>query len=80
MDICTLKSGLEVTSAVLAVGAALWWFTAAWVGFSRLSLDNIEQLQWKQALFNSVAASCAGGAAICQFITTTLLPVCRAFS
>lgn len=80
MDVCTLKSGLEVTSAVFAIGAALWWFMAAWVGFSKLSLDNIEQLQWKQALFNAVAASCAGGAAICQFITSTLLPVCRAFS
>jgi hypothetical protein len=70
MNVCALKTGMEISSAVFAIAAALWWFAAAWVGFTRLSLDNIEHLQWKQALFNAIAASLAGAAAIFQFAST----------
>jgi hypothetical protein len=31
MNMCTLKSVLEVLTALSAIGAAGWWFAAAWI-------------------------------------------------
>lgn len=69
MDICTVKNLLEVLTALFAAGAACWWFAAAWAGwFPYVSKPwgEIERYMKWQAMFNGIAATCAGIAAIMQ--------------
>jgi hypothetical protein len=82
MEICDVKRLLEVLTAVLALGAAGWWFAAAWAGwFSYLytPVGLIERYLKRQAVFNAIAATCAGIAALMQLVVSAYLPVCRAF-
>lgn len=82
MDICVLKYWLEVIAAILAFAAAVWWFAAAWAGrgsFMNTPIGHIDRIQWRQALRNAIAASCAGLAAIIQLYVIWQMPVCRAF-
>jgi hypothetical protein len=66
--ICTLKSVLEVLTALFSIGAAGLWFASAWTGkdalftpIGRASLVRlIDRIQTRQARFNALAASCAG--------------------
>jgi hypothetical protein len=81
MDICVLKHVFEILVAIFSLGAAGFWFGAAWV--SRVSIFGdpmrlVEIAGRRQALLNGVAASCAGIAALLQLIITWM-PVCRAF-
>jgi hypothetical protein len=82
---CTLKHWLEVSSPILALLAAFFWFGSAWAGwfpFISTPWGDIQRYQKWQAIFNGIAAACAGVAALMQFATTThyFFPVCRAFS
>jgi hypothetical protein len=79
MFVCELKTVLETLTAVFAIGAAGWWFAAAWVSRSAVTWANQNTVQRQQAIYNGIAASCAGTAAILQLITTSFMPLCRAF-
>lgn len=79
MTVCTIKSVLEVLTALFAIGAAGWWFAAAWVSRLPPTWASLDSVARKQAIYNGVAASCAGLAAILQLVTTAFMPVCRAF-
>lgn len=78
--ICNLKTIFEVLAALLAIGAAGWWFAAAWVSRLPPTWDGLNTVARKQAIYNGIAATCAGLAAILQLISTAFMPVCRAFS
>jgi hypothetical protein len=78
--VCELKTALEVLTALLAIAAAGWWFAAAWVSRSPPTWDSLDRVARLQAIFNGIAALCAGVAAILQLITTAFMPVCRAFA
>jgi hypothetical protein len=82
MDICAVKKLLEVLTTLFAAGAAGWWFAAAWAGWfpygSTLSGEIERYMKW-QAMFNGIAATCAGIAALMQLAVTAYFPVCRAF-
>jgi hypothetical protein len=80
MFVCELKTVLETLTAVFAIGAAGWWFAAAWVSRLPPTWDSLNTVARKQAIYNGIAASCAGTAAILQLMTTAFMPVCRAFS
>jgi hypothetical protein len=80
MFVCELKTVLETLTAVFAIGAAGWWFAAAWVSRLPPTWASLNTVARKQAIYNGIAASCAGSAAILQLITTAFMPVCRAFS
>jgi hypothetical protein len=80
MSICDLKHTFEVLAALGALAAASWWFAAAWVTRGASTYANIDRIQRRQAIYNGIAASCAGIAAILQLVTTAFMPVCRAFS
>ena len=77
--VCEMKTVFEVLTALLAIGAAGWWFAAAWSSRGPLTMDNMEAIQRKQTIYNGIAATCAGLAAILQLTTTAFMPVCRAF-
>jgi len=79
MTVCSIKDILEVLTAILAIGAAGWWFAAAWVSRGAPTFENLDRVQHQQAIFNGIAATCAGLAAILQLVTTAFMPVCRAF-
>jgi hypothetical protein len=82
MDICALKSVFEVLAAVFSIGAAGFWFGAAWASrgsFRDTPMVRLDQAGKQQTLFNGIAASCAGIAALLQ-LTITWMPVCRAFA
>jgi hypothetical protein len=78
--ICLVKTIFEVLTALFAIGAAGWWFGAAWVSRGDVTYANQNDIQRKQAIYNGIAATCAGLAALLQLITTAFMPVCRAFS
>jgi hypothetical protein len=78
--VCGLKSTFEILTAVLAISAAGWWFAAAWVSRLPPTWASLNTVARKQAIYNGIAASCAGLAALLQLITTAIMPVCRAFS
>jgi len=80
MLVCELKTVLEILTAMLAIGAAGWWFAAAWVSRLPPTWDSLNTVARKQAIYNGIAATCAGLAATLQLITTAFMPVCRAFS
>ena len=80
MLVCELKTALEILTAIFAIGAAGWWFAAAWVSRLPPTWDSLNTVARKQAIYNGIAASCAGLAATLQLITTAFMPVCRAFS
>jgi hypothetical protein len=77
--VCQLKTMFEVLTAVLAIGAAGWWFAAAWVSRQPPTWASLDTVARKQAIYNGIAAMCAGLAAILQLVTTAFMPVCRAF-
>jgi hypothetical protein len=77
--ICTFKTVMEILTAAFALGAAGWWFAAAWVSRSPPTWENLNRVARLQAIYNGIAASCAGLAAILQLIITAFMPVCRAF-
>jgi hypothetical protein len=77
--ICTLKTLMEILTAALALGAAGWWFAAAWVSRLPPTWADLNRIAKFQAIYNGIAASCAGLAAILQLIITGFMPVCRAF-
>lgn len=82
MEVCDVKKLLEVLTAVFALGAAAWWFAAAWAAwfpYFHTPFALMERYQRWQALFNGTAAACAGIAAIMQLVVSTYMPVCRAF-
>ncbi len=79
MTICNVKSVLEVLAAILAISAAGWWFSAAWISRGAPTWENMNRIQRQQAIFNGIAATCAGIAAMLQLVTTAFMPVCRAF-
>ena len=67
---------------MFALGAAAWWFAAAWAAwfpYFHTPFALMERYQRWQALFNGTAAACAGIAAIMQLVVSTYMPVCRAF-
>jgi hypothetical protein len=78
--VCGLKTTFEILTAVLAISAAGWWFAAAWVSRGDVTYANQNKVVHQQAIYNGIAASCAGLAAILQLITTAFMPICRAFS
>lgn len=77
--ICELKTIFEVLAALLAIAAAGWWFGAAWVSRLPPTWASLDTVARKQAIYNGIAATCAGVAAILQLIITAFMPVCRAF-
>jgi hypothetical protein len=82
MEICDVKHLLEVSTAVLAFIAAVSWFLAAWAGwfsYVHTPIGLIERYVRWQALFNAIAAMCAGAAALMQLTVSAYMPVCRAF-
>lgn len=83
MNICDLKHGLEILSAVLAFMAAASWFVAAWAGrgsFTNTPIGDLDRSFRRQAKFNAIAAFSAGCAAILQYVVVTHMPICRAFA
>ena len=68
MPVCELKTVLEILTAMLAIGAAGWWFAAAWVSRLPPTWDSLNTVARKQAIYNGIAASCAGLAATLQLI------------
>ncbi len=81
MTICTLKSVFEVLVGLFALGAAGWWFAAAWIGrgsFPKTMIADFDHKQRLQARYNAIAAACAGFAAL-LLIAVVYMPVCRAF-
>ena len=60
-------------------GAAGWWFAAAWLSRSPSTWDSISRVAKLQAIYNGIAATCAGFAALLQLVVTGFMPVCRAF-
>jgi hypothetical protein len=83
VEICDVKKLLEVLTAILAVGAACSWAVVAWYGwfdFLQTVMAKVERYLKFQAIFNAIAAACAGAAAIMQLVTTAYMPVCRAFA
>jgi hypothetical protein len=76
---CEFKTIFEVLTASFAIGAAGWWFAAAWVPRLPPTWDNLNRVARQQATYNGIAAFCAGLAAVLQLITTAFMPVCRAF-
>jgi hypothetical protein len=80
MNICTLKSVLEILTGIFALAAAGWWFAAAWVSRLPPTWDSLNSVARKQTICNGIAATCAGLAAIFQLVATSFMPVCRAFS
>ena len=81
MTICDVKSAFEIVSAVLAFGAATFWFWASWISrgsFLATPLADLDRTLKLQARYNAVAATCAGLAAVLQIVVTRM-PVCRAF-
>jgi len=79
MTVCNVKTLFEILTAILAIGAAVWWFAAAWVSRLPPAWDTLNTVARKQAVCNGIAATCAGLAAILQLLTTAFMPVCRAF-
>ena len=79
MTVRDSKSAFEVLTAILAISAAGWWFAAAWVSRLPPTWESMNTVARKQAIYNGIAATCAGFAAILQLVTTAFLPVCRAF-
>jgi hypothetical protein len=83
MTICVFKHGCEIASAVLAFAAAASWFYASWIGrasFLKTAIDDFDQILRAQARYNSIAALCAGVAALLQIWTIGFAPACRAFA
>jgi hypothetical protein len=81
MSICTVKPWFEVLVAVLALGAAGWWFAASWIArgsFLQTVIAEFDRIQRLQARFNAIAAACAGLSALLQLAIANM-PVCRAF-
>ena len=87
MDICTLKSALEVLTPVLALGAAVAWAATAWIGrgtfgqgpMGRETLrSRLDSVLTSQARYHALAATCAFLAAVMQLVVTYFMPVCRA--
>jgi hypothetical protein len=77
MDICNVKLGCDIMSAVSALAAVVLGFYASWIGF-RTSISIFDKNS--QVLVTSLAAFCAGLAALLQIIVTAFMPVCRAFA
>jgi hypothetical protein len=81
MTICEFKHCCEIASAVLALVAAASWFYASWIGRgSFLNTIIADRTLTLQARYNSIAAFCAGVAALLQIWTIGFAPLCRAFS
>jgi uncharacterized membrane protein len=80
MGICGVKLSFEIVSAVSAFAAAIFWFYASWIGRNSVLNTPIDKITVKQARLNSLAAFCAGIAALLQIVVTTFMPVCRAFA
>jgi hypothetical protein len=83
MTICELKHDCEIASAVLAFVAAASWFYASWIGrgsFLNTGITDFDRTLTLQARYNSIAAFCAGVAALLQIWTIGFAPACRAFS
>ncbi len=81
MSVCDLKTALEWIGAVLAIGAAAFWFRASWIGrgsFLNTPMAHLDRIMTLQARYNAVAAFCAGISAVLQ-LTVLQMPVCRAF-
>jgi hypothetical protein len=77
MAICNVKFCCEVASGLSALVAVILGFYASWIGF-KTSISIIDKDT--QVLVTSLAAFCAGLAALLQIIVTAFMPVCRAFA
>jgi hypothetical protein len=79
--ICAIKPWCEIASAALALIAAVFWFYASWIGrgtFTRTPIAHLDRIFILQARNNSIAAFCAGLAAL-LLIAIWFMPLCRAF-
>lgn len=79
MTICAAKSLLEILGPMFGLLAAAAWMISAWYGLKPLSYSSIESTMPKQSRWNGYAAALAALSAIAQ-VSTTFMPVCRAFS
>jgi hypothetical protein len=79
MTICSLKSFLEVLAPILGLLAAAAWITSAWYGNFPMTYEAIETTMVKQSRWNAYAAILAALSALAQ-VSTSFMPVCRAFS
>ncbi len=80
--ICQIKTGTEIASAILALGAAGFWFHASWIGrgtFTQTPFADLDRIFTLQARSNAIAAFCAGVSAL-LVIAIWFMPVCRAFA
>jgi hypothetical protein len=78
MTICGVKSFLEILGPILGFLAAAAWMTSAWYGLKPLTYEALETTMPKQSRWNGYAALLAALSAIAQ-VSTTVMPVCRAF-
>ena len=77
MNICNVKLGCEIASGLSAFVAVIFGVYASWIGF-RTSISIFDKNA--QVLATSLAAFCAGFAALLQIIVTAFMPVCRDFA
>jgi hypothetical protein len=79
MTVCGMKSFLEILGPLLGLLAAAAWITSAWYGKLPLTYQSIETTMVQQSRWNAHAAVLAALSALAQ-VSTSFMPVCRAFS
>jgi hypothetical protein len=79
MTICTVRAFLEIFGPMLGLCAAFAWMTSAWFGRFTLTDGLVESTTASQSRWNAYAAIFAALSAFAQ-VSTSFMPVCRAFS
>ena len=79
MTICNVKSFLEIFGPILGLFAAAAWTTSAWFGQFTVTDQAVETTMVSQSRWNAYAAIFAALSALVQ-VSTSFMPLCRAFS